>query len=128
MRPMAALASLVLLPLLGGCVIYSNEGGERITVTGGESLSAASTKLEPLSQVAMDGRQLTVRAGSNGCTQVSSFEVQIVDGDPAQISLVRREPDLCRAIVAEGVSLSWTYEELGLKPGQVAQVLNPLTL
>ncbi|WP_409020140.1 hypothetical protein [Brevundimonas vesicularis] len=128
MRPLTVLTSLALLPLLGGCVIYSNEGSERVTVTGTDSLSVVSTKLEPLSQVSMDGQRLTVRVGSNGCTQVSSFEVQIVDGDPAQISLIRREPDLCRALVADGVSLSWTYEELGLKSGQAAQIVNPLTL
>ena len=66
--------------------------------------------------------------GSNGCTEASSFEVKIKDTDPAELSLIRRTPDLCRAIVREGVVVSWTYAELGLTPGAVVRVLNPISL
>lgn len=32
MRLTAAVAAVALLPLLGGCIIYSNEGGEKVSV------------------------------------------------------------------------------------------------
>ena len=78
--------------------------------------------------VDFDGQRLNVVVGSNGCTEASSFEVKIKDGDPAELSLTRRTPDLCRAIVREGVTVSWTYAELGLESGAAVRVLNPISL
>ena len=124
----AAVAAVALLPLLGGCVIYSNEGGEKITVAAPDRASAQTEALEAVRKVDFDGQRLTVVVGSNGCTEASSFEVKIKDADPAELSLIRRAPDLCKAIVREGVVVSWTYAELGLNTGQHVRVLNPISL
>ena len=126
MRAVKLAAALVVLPLMGGCIIYSADHGETVTVSTADTGAAAGKALEPLSRISLDGQKLTVVVGSNGCTQTSSFEVHIKDASPAEISLVRSQPDLCRAIVPEGVTLSWTYEELGVKPGQAVKILNPL--
>ncbi|WEK57133.1 MAG: hypothetical protein P0Y52_11355 [Candidatus Brevundimonas phytovorans] len=124
----AAVAAVVLLPLLGGCVIYSSEGGERkVNINAASQVSETET-LEAVRKVDFDGQRLNVVVGSNGCTEASSFEVKIKDTDPAELSLIRRTPDLCRAIVREGVVVSWTYAELGLTPGAVVRVLNPISL
>lgn len=118
-----------LAPLLAGCVIYSNEAGEKITVrSGADAAVVAAEPLEAIRAVAFDGRSLTVRVDSNGCTDVSAFEVAIQDGDPAELTLTRRTPDLCRALVADGVALSWTYQALGLEPGQAVRIRNPIRL
>ncbi|WP_313575562.1 hypothetical protein [Brevundimonas sp.] len=123
----ALLAVGVLLPLLGGCVIYSNEGGEKVSViTDRDTVKAEA--VEAVRRVDFDGQRLNVVVGSNGCTEASSFEVQIKDADPAELTLVRRTPDMCRALVPEGVTVSWTYAELGLEAGQPVRVINPISL
>ena len=126
MRTATIAACAALLPLLGGCVIYSADHGETVTVNTLDQ-RASGEVLETLSRVSLGGQKLTVVVGSNGCTQTSSFEVHIKDASPTEISLVRRQPDLCRAIVPEGVTLSWTYEELGLQAGKAVKILNPLS-
>ncbi|MFK0298376.1 hypothetical protein ACIQTU_04060 [Brevundimonas sp. NPDC090276] len=124
---LAAVAAVALLPLLGGCVIYSSDGGER-KVNINNQVVAQAEVLEAVRKVDFDGQRLTVVVGSNGCTEASSFEVKIKDTDPAELSLIRRAPDLCKAIVREGVAVSWTYAELGLTTGQHVRVLNPISL
>jgi len=128
MRLLPALAAVALLPLLGGCVIYSNEGGEKVSVNVSDQIAAKTEALEAVRKVDFDGQRLNVVVGSNGCTEASSFEVKIKDGDPAELSLTRRTPDLCRALVREGVTVSWTYAELGLESGAAVRVLNPISL
>lgn len=127
MRLAAVAAAAALLPLLGGCVIYSNEGGEKISIVADQGATRAEA-LEAVRKVDFDGQRLNVVVGSNGCTETSSFEVKIKDGDPAELTLSRRTPDLCKALVPEGVTVSWTYAELGLEPGQPVRVLNPISL
>ena len=125
----AAVAAVALLPLLGGCVIYSNDGGERkVNINSASQASAQTEALEAVRKVDFDGQRLTVVVGSNGCTEASSFEVKIKDADPTELSLIRRTPDLCKALVREGVVVSWTYAELGLKAGEQVRVLNPISL
>lgn len=127
MRLLPALAVVALLPLLGGCVIYSNEGGEKVSVMT-DRVAVETEALEAVRKIDFDGQKLNVVVGSNGCTETASFEVKIKDGDPAELSLIRRAPDLCRALVNEGVTVSWTYAELGLEAGQPVRVLNPISL
>lgn len=128
MRLLPALAAAALLPLLGGCVIYSNEGGEKVSVNVSDQIAAKTEALEAVRKVDFDGQRLNVVVGSNGCTEASSFELKIKDGDPAELSLTRRTPDLCKAIVREGITVSWTYAELGLESGAAVRVLNPISL
>ena len=123
----AAVAAVALLPLLGGCVIYSSEAGERKVNINNQAVVQAEV-LEAVRKVDFDGQRLSVVVGSNGCTEASSFEVKIKDADPAELSLIRRAPDLCKAVVREGVVVSWTYAELGLNTGQHVRVLNPVSL
>ena len=124
----AALLGVALLPLLGGCLIYANDGGEKVSVTVADRNPVSSEPLEAVRRVEFDGQRLNVVVGSNGCTEASSFEVRIKDADPTELTLLRRAPDLCRAIVREGVTVSWTYAELGLEAGEPVRVLNPISL
>lgn len=128
MRLSRMLTAVAVLPLLGGCVIYASDGGERVSVTVPDHAAAAAEPLEAVRRVDFDGQRLNVVVGSSGCTEASSFEVRIKDGDPAELTLARRSPDLCRAIAPDGATVSWTYAELGLEPGQPVRVMNPISL
>ena len=44
------------------------------------------------------------------------------------VVLNRRAPDLCKALVAEGVELAWSFETLGLGSNARLRLLNPQTL
>ena len=116
-------AAALCAPLLAGCVIYSNEAGEnvRVNVTDMDAPVA-----EAIRSARFEDGALVVRVDSNGCTQASDFELSVVDGAPADITVRRVREDLCKALAAEGVELRWTYADLGLEPGAPARILNPL--
>jgi hypothetical protein len=115
---------------LSGCVIYSGSEGENVEVRVGDHSTVAETAPagEALRAARFDGAALVVRVDSNGCTQASDFSVSVTDGDPASIRLVRDTPDLCKALVPDGVELRWTYDELGLQAGTAARIENALKL
>jgi len=131
MRPSAIrllLAGLVAAPLLSGCVIYSNDSGERETVVNG--LNALAQKpLEAVRSARVENDRLIVRVGSNGCTEATNFSFDLTDQDGfTEIAVRRTTPDLCKALAPEGVELSWSYDLLDLQPGTRLVLLNPQTL
>lgn len=131
MRSLKALAlAAAITPLLGACVIYDSSASEAVSVrVGASTATVESPALEALRGVRFEAGALVVQADSNGCTSEASFAVHIADTDgPAQVSLTRETPDPCRAIVAEGVELRWTYAELGLASGEDAIIQNPIRL
>ena len=131
---MRAIKGLVLaaaiLPLLGACVIYDSSADDSVSVrVGSHTTTAISEPLETLRAVRFEPGALVVVAASNGCTDASSFAVKVSEGEgPTGVSLTRQRPDLCRALLPEGVELRWTYEELGLKPGTAVTIANPVLL
>ena len=68
------------------------------------------------------------RVDSNGCTSAANFEVRLVGDRPAALTLERVRTDPCRAIVPEGVEVSWTYAELGLEAGDSVRLMNAIRL
>lgn len=131
MRPSAIrmlLAGLAAAPLLSGCVIYSNTGGERETVVTGLNASAAAP-LEAVRSARVENDRLIVRVGSNGCTEETHFSFDLAERDGfTEVAIRRTTPDLCRALVREGVELSWSYSLLDLQPGARLVLMNPQTL
>lgn len=128
---MRCLPLLLSAPLmLGGCVIYASDSGETTTVrtASAASIQVEARVLESVHGVHFERDRAIVRVTSNGCTEKAHFRVEIVDGDDAagEIALVRETPDHCRALVADGVELSWTYGELGLSRGAALVLANPL--
>ena len=116
-------AAALCAPLLAGCVSYSNEAGENVRVNVTDMDAPAA---DAIRSARFEDGALVVRVDSNGCTQASDFELSVVDGAPADITVRRVREDLCKALVAEGVELRWTYADLGLEPGAPARILNPL--
>ncbi len=121
------LAAAVIAPLLSGCVIYANDEGKTEVV---RMSDAGSTSLEAVGQPRVDNGRLIVRVGSNGCTSLDSFEVQLTEASDGYTDVVlnRRSPDVCKALVPEGVELAWTFETLGLPSDARLRLLNPQTL
>ena len=115
----AALAA----PLMSACVIYDSTGGENVSVNVTRSDAPPA---EPIREARFADGGLVVRVDSNGCTQASDFEIAVADNTPTEITLRRTKPDLCKALVPDGVELRWTYADLGLEPGAPARILNPL--
>ncbi|CAN5297846.1 hypothetical protein BH10PSE1_BH10PSE1_28620 [soil metagenome] len=117
-------------PLLSACVIYDSSADDTVSVRlGSTTTTASSATLETLRAVRFDQGALVVQADSNGCTDETSFAVNIADGEgPAQLTLTRERPDNCKALVPDGVELRWTYAELGLEAGATAVVSNPVRL
>ncbi|MBA4808208.1 hypothetical protein [Brevundimonas sp.] len=115
----AALAA----PLMSACVIYDSTGGENVSVNVTRSDAPPA---EAIREARFADGGLVVRVDSNGCTQASDFEIAVADNTPTEITLRRTKPDLCKALVPDGVELRWTYADLGLEPGAPARILNPL--
>lgn len=121
------LAAAVAAPLLSGCVIYANDSGEKDVVVSG--LNAAQEPLEAVRSARVENDRLIVRVGSNGCTEETHFSFDLTERDGfTEIAIRRTTPDLCRALVREGVELSWSYSLLDLQPGARLVLLNPQTL
>lgn len=124
------LLAAAITPLLGACVIYDGSGEDNVSVRlGSHTTTAWSDASETLRAVRFEPGALVVQADSNGCTEASSFAVEVSEGDgPTRITLTRRTPDVCKALLADGVELRWTFEELGLKSGSAVAVTNPVRL
>jgi hypothetical protein len=124
------LLAAAIMPLLGACVIYDGGDEDNVSVRlGSHTTTAWSDGAEVLRAVRFEPGALVVRADSNGCTDASSFSVEVSEGDgPTRLTLTRRTPDVCKVAVPDGVELRWTYDELGLKPGASVAVANPVRL
>lgn len=122
------IAAALAAPLLSGCVIWANESGER-DVTVNWTDHAKPTLEAVRSARIVDGR-LMARVDSNGCTDTTHFAVDLTPADDGvtNIALRRTAEDLCKALVPDGVEVSWSLSELGVEPGTQARLLNPTRL
>jgi hypothetical protein len=82
-------------------------------------------RAEPVRGVRFGPEILSLRVDSNGCTEKKSFDLRTTPaGGAVQVTLVRVKPDWCRALVREGVVLTWSLRELGIRSGQKIVVMN----
>ncbi|RZJ28227.1 MAG: hypothetical protein EON85_09450 [Brevundimonas sp.] len=125
----AVIAAALCAPLLSGCVIYANEGGEEDVVVRW-SHDRVVPPLEAVRSARIADGRLTVRVDSNGCTDSTRFAVDVtpVEDGATNIALRRNAEDLCKALVPDGVEVSWSLDELGVEPGTPTRLLNPTKL
>ncbi|MDR6627866.1 hypothetical protein [Caulobacter segnis] len=120
----APLAAVIALGLsTSACVIIdADEGRHDVSVT-----RSVSDGLEPLQAVRVERDDLVIRVSSNGCTRSDDFAVesQRRDGRTA-FTFTRKRPDMCRALIAEGVELRYPLETFGVARGDKIRVRNPL--
>lgn len=86
-------------------------------------------QLEPIHAAAITRDLAVFWVSSNGCTEKEDLTA-IVDraGDGSTITLRRIDEDTCGRPMAEGVEIIWSFEELGLPPGERVRVNNPYQL
>lgn len=122
------IAAAVIAPLLSGCVIYSNDGDEKDVVV--RFSDQAPPSLEAVRQAWIADGRLVVRVDSNGCTDAADFAVDLAPASDGwtEIALRRTDADLCKALVPDGVEVSWSLSELGVEPGTQTRLVNPTRL
>jgi hypothetical protein len=117
--PLAAVIALAFTT--SACVIIDADDHKDVSVTMNKS------DLEPILGATVDKNDLVVRVSSNGCTAVGDFAVETERRDGvATFTFTRKRPDLCRAFVAEGVSLRFPLDAYDVEHGGKVRVRNPL--
>ena len=84
---------------------------------------------EPLLGVTYDLTGITFQVSSGGCTTKSDFKILQIGPSPLpylQITLVREAIDLCPASPLHGITIKFTYEEMGIKKGTEFVISNPV--
>lgn len=100
-------------------------------------LSACSTQprdplygmveLEPIYRFDAGPAAVVIDVASHGCTARTDFvfHVERANGR-ALLAFARRRLDTCRDFPLDRATLSFTYEELGLRPGEGLRLANPV--
>ena len=129
MRLRLLLAGAALPLLLSACVVHvSDEDEGRMDF--GRRISIETVDLEPVRAARVADGRLYVRVDSNGCTEAGDFALHLDEGDDgsAGLGVERTDRDLCKALVPEGIELSWSLRELGVAGTGPYRLLNPLKL
>ena len=122
MKP--AVLALMMTPLLGACAHLPWERVETV-----ETVSAMPGQLEPLHAAAFGKDTAVFWVTSNGCTSKDSLRPIVSrQGGEAVITLRRLAEDRCDRPLADGLEVKWSFEELGLNPGDRVSVNTPLQL
>lgn len=106
---------------LGGCVIVDADVRES------DWDRASRSELLLGAEVGVRSPEVTIIAASNGCTRKEHFSPDIDsedDGRRFDVRFRRTVEDHCKALVADGVRLTWSYAELGLPQGAEVRVTN----
>lgn len=88
--------------------------------------SEAVKLAEPLLGFMVTRQGLDFQVTSGGCTEKADFRVDLLESYPIQLQLIRIKEDWCKALLPEGKTISFTYEELGLSERDAFSVVNPL--
>ena len=119
---LASLAAVVAIALsTSACVIIDADDRPDTSV------NITKTDLEPIHGATIDKGDLVIRVSSNGCTRNDDFAVESTRRDgSASFAFTRKRPDLCRALIAEGVDLRFPLDAYGVDHGDRVRVRNPL--
>lgn len=121
MKRTACALALIAVPALSACVVIESDSihdDVRTELDHGSAGTVYGASLYP------DHVEFMVT--SNGCTDESYFEVDVKHhgADEATLTLDRTKTDPCKALIAEGTMVSWSFEELGLAPGTEVTIAN----
>ncbi len=105
---LATFAALASATALGGCVVVAGDFDDHDHFTSGGDVMGS----------VVDSRGVTITAPSNGCTDRSYYDVDVDRDDGAyEVSFERVRADHCRALLRDGVQLTWSFSELGIPEG-----------
>lgn len=118
----ASLAAVIALAFTtSACVIIDADDHPETSV------NISKSDLEPIQGATIDKGDLVIRVSSNGCTNAADFAVESNRRDgTANFAFTRKRPDLCRALLAEGVDLRFPLDAYGVERGAKVRVRNPL--
>lgn len=122
MKRIALAAVFLAMPVLPACVIIdSDEGSDGFDVSYDYD-SPAGTVYGAM--VHTDHVEFLVT--SNGCTDESNFQVDVDHHGMREVTLEldRIKADHCKALMAEGTLVSWSFEDLGIEPGTEVNIVN----
>lgn len=120
----ATAAALLAAPLmLGGCVIAVSEDGFDSDFDHHADFDRSAGSVFG-ADVTADA--VTFRVTSNGCTDQSYFDVDVDRRGEGRydVTIERREADKCRALLQDGVELTWTFDELRIPEGADVRIGN----
>ncbi len=114
------------ISLLGGCVIAVDGDGDHDAFEANWDLDREYSKLKG-ADVASDS--VMARVSSNGCTTKDFIgaDVRKTGEDRFSVGFYREKQDFCRALLPEGVALTWSFAELGIPDGAEVKVRNPIS-
>jgi hypothetical protein len=117
--PLAAIVAMALTT--SACVIIDADDHQDVSV------NMTKSDLEPIFGATIDKDALVVRVSSNGCTRLDDFAVETQRRDgAATFTFTRKRPNLCRALVAEGVDMRFYLDAYGVDRGSKIRVRNPM--
>ena len=105
------LAAALCAPLLSACVVYADDAAHDIQIVVPARTPQEGT-VEVLRGVRFENGQMVIRVDSNGCTRAEDFILvdrgpDIVSDDAlSTLTVLRARPDLCKALVPEGVEIN----------------------
>lgn len=89
---------------------------------------AQPSQAEPLLGVMSSPQGISIQVHSGGCTRQDSFAPQLNrDNEITKVTFYRVVPDTCMAQLYYGTVLTYSFEELGLRPYEKFEVTNGLS-
>lgn len=124
-RTVTLAGALTLAVALSGCALVDRWTGREAA----PMLADSPGQIEPVHAAAIVQDQAVFWVSSNGCTKKADLlPVVRRQGDASVITLRRLKEDRCLEPRAQGVEMSWTFQEMGLAPGSRVSVENPYQL
>jgi hypothetical protein len=100
--------------------------GLTVALVAGPALAFTVPDIEPLRGVSVGKAGVTVTV-AGGCTRKSDLTVAVGKDPPRPLVLIaRKRLDACQSAPGS-VEIVYSFEELGLRPGQPFTLANPLT-
>ncbi len=106
---------------LSACIIVDNDGDNLVEWD-------SSSDYGSIRGASVAGDTITVRVSSNGCTTQDFIRADVSPhgDDRFTVGFARVKQDYCRALLPDGVELTWTFAELGIPSGASVKVRNPI--
>lgn len=99
-----------------------------LAMTAGPVLAqAAAQSLVPVYGVTVSAAGVTVRVPAGACVRKSDFTVAVLKREPQSMVLFTpKRPEGCGTVGPGHTDLTYTLDDLGLKPGEGFILANPL--
>lgn len=98
------------------------------TVVSTPAWAQKGTGEEPVLSFAVTPTSIEFRVPSGGCTKKAHFGLETVKTKPLTVRLVRLTPDYCEALLPQGITVRFSYTEIGVGPTLTPKEQTTLTV